>query len=650
MMRQRGRARSLALVALAVVLLTPLVSRPLCAFPFGGDRSWVDTAGTDEAEEMRRAKLPYRRSTQSSRYLTMRDGVRIAVDIYLPEGIEPGKRIPAIVMQTRYIRSLHGRWPFKRLVKGRFFRLVTAFVRRGYAWVYADARGSGASFGTRSHPYGADEIADAGELIDWVVSQPWSDGQVGAWGSSYTGGSALRIAATGHPALKAIMPRFAMFDMYADAVFPGGLHLRWLTDAWSTLAGALDDNRIHKFVGLRAKVATKGIAPVDGDTKKKLLALAVADHAANGDVADLVKGITYRDDSPKDRPGETLDQLSPHGHLQGLKEADVAMYFVSGWMDAAFIRSQTNLYMNLKGPKTKLTIGPWDHGGYQNVSPIVVRRRPRFDHIAEALRFFDKHLKGVETGIHAEAPVHYFTMVEEAWKTAPTWPPPGATPTRFYFSERGGLTSSAPSGTDGGDDYRVDMKVGSGSRSRWNSLINLRHRAIRYWDRAVQDKRLLVYETKPLGASQEVTGHPLARIWLSSDAEDGAIFVYLEDVAPDGRVTYVTEGLLRALHRRVSPEAAPYETPTPAHSFKRHDGRPLTPGQPTELLIELYPTSYLFKARHRIRVAIAGADKDHFAPVNQEAPRLRIHRSRDRASSIELPLMTSRPTRPEETP
>jgi uncharacterized protein len=592
----------------------------------------------------------------------MRDGVRLAVDVYLPKGLKADARLPTIFIQTRYVRAIDKRWPLRRLIRGRFGAMIDAFVRHGYAWVYVDARGSGASFGSRQQPYGDEEIADARELLDWIVAQGWSNGKVGAWGSSYTGGSALRLAATGHPALKAIMPRFAMFDLYADAVFPGGLHLRWLTQTWSRLARALDSNRLQDFLGRRVKLATKGIAAVDEDPEKRLLDEAVAEHAANGDVATLVEGIVCRDDPSSAAPGLTLDHLSPHTRLQALKRSGIGMYFISGWMDAGFIRGQVHAYMNLAGPQTKLTIGPWDHGGYKNISPAARRKRPRFDHVAESLGFFDGYLKdpkegtGEGAGFYDEAPVHYFTMVEEAWKRAPSWPPPGTVTRRLFLAPAGALSPEAPTllATDAGsaDPYLVDLEVGTGDRSRWDSLINLRHRRIRYRhrDRVRMGERSLVYQSAPLPADTEVTGHPLARLWLSADATDAAVFVYLEDVDPRGRVTYVTEGLLRAMHRGPASRPAPYKTVGPYRSCERADARPLRPGVPAELLVELLPTSYLFKAGHRVRIAIAGADRDHFAPLDPDPPLLHIHRSRAFPSLVELPVMSPPGENPKEKP
>jgi putative CocE/NonD family hydrolase len=118
--------------------------------------------------------------------------------------------------------------------------------------------------------------------------------------------------------------------------------------------------------------------------------------------------------------------------------------------------------------------------------------------------------------------------------------------------------------------------------------------------------------------------------------------VYLEDVDESGRVTYVIEGQLRVIHRKVSDDMPPYKLPIPHHSFKREDGMPLTPGEITEITFGLHPTSVLIKKGHRIRVAIAGHDKDTFARIPEKGvPTLTISRNSEYASHIDLPVIVS---------
>ena len=147
--------------------------------PAGSDVAWWHADGHSRAgldAERRYAKWTY-----SSVYVGMRDGTRIAVDVYLPKDLPPGERVPAILSQTRYCRSFEYRRPLDLLLGGpRDLPFVERFVRHGYAVVVADARGTGASFGNQSGFWSPDEVRDEAEVVDWMVRQPWSNGRVGA--------------------------------------------------------------------------------------------------------------------------------------------------------------------------------------------------------------------------------------------------------------------------------------------------------------------------------------------------------------------------------------------------------------------------------------------------------------------------------------
>jgi putative CocE/NonD family hydrolase len=161
-----------------------------------------------------------------------------------------------------------------------------------------------------------------------------------------------------------------------------------------------------------------------------------------------------------------------------------------------------------------------------------------------------------------------------------------------------------------------------------------------YPDRADADARLLTYTTAPLEEDLEVTGHPVVTLYMSSTREDGAVFVYLEDVAPDGRVRYIGEGQLRLIHRKVSEEEPPFVTVGPYHSYLEADAKPMIPGEVVEVTFSLHPTSVLFPRGHRIRIAIGGADADTFARIPAEGTlEWTIERSPDQASRILLPVI-----------
>jgi putative CocE/NonD family hydrolase len=603
----------------------------------------------------------------------MRDGVRIALSVHLPAGAAHGARVPTIVRQTRYFRGVDFRAPWSSLPIDWLFDHPAdtrrRFLASGYAWVDVCARGSGASFGTRPCPWSPDEVADGGEVVDFIVRQPWSNGRVGSTGVSYDGTAADFLLANGHPALRAIAPRFSLFDVYTDVAFPGGIHLTWFTEQWSRFNRELDDNRLDLAFSRMLRVqlealrtlerrparwlelmngrgdrvsawllrrVASGVLPVDSDTDRELLARAVADHRTNFDVHRGALGITHRDDvgiSPT-HPDENIDLFSPHRYTDRLNATGAAVLGISGWLDGGYPHSAVKRFHAVRTPGSRLLLGPWDHGGLHDISPHSADYRTAFDQDAELVRFFDRQLKDGARG--DEPSVRYFTIGEERWKSAETWPPAGVTRERWFFDEGGALRPVAPRSA-GTDEHRVDPDVGTGRRSRWVSLLGLLPPA-GYADRRALEPRLLVYRSLPLDAPLEISGHPVLVLHAAFDASDAHVFAYLEDERPDGRVDYVSEGQLRVLHRRCH---AGDETGVPNRTFHRADARPLEHGEIAEVVFDLQPISWRFGAGHRIRLALAGADRDHFARLDR-TPRWSVQRGGARASHLELPVLRSR--------
>ncbi|MGH9872817.1 MAG: CocE/NonD family hydrolase [Pyrinomonadaceae bacterium] len=564
-----------------------------------------------------------------SRYITLRDGVRLALDIYLPQGLEAGTRLPTILEQTRYHRSLELR-PELRDSLDKPSRKITEFVTRGYGYVVVDVRGTGASFGSRRMEFMPDEVRDGGEVVDWIIKQPWSDGKVGATGVSYVGTTAEMLLVNTHPAVKAIVPQFSLFDSYTDIVFPGGVPMTWFTKVWGQAVGNMDRSVFTE----QARQRVVGVRPVDEDPDRRLLAEAIRAHAPNADVYTQVSAITFRDD--RGPSGWTFDEISPHAYRAKLRKSGATIYSYSGWYDGAYQRAAIERFLTVRNRGGRLVLGPWTHGGAFYFSPSLGSRRSSFDHTSELLRFFDYHLKGIKTSIAGEAPVHYYTMGEDKWHSASTWPLPQTKVETWFFGSGNTLGRTRPK--DRGDDaYKVDYSTVTGASSRWNTLIG--GPAVIYPDRAAEDGKLLTYTSVPLEQDIEVTGHPVVSLFVSSTAADGQFFVYLEEVDEQGHVRYVTEGDLRAIHRKVSKARPPYKTFGPYRTYLRRDAWPLVPGRVAELSFDLLPTSILFRKGCRIRVAIAGADKDHFEPLPGDPPAVRVYRGGVYASRIDLPVI-----------
>ncbi|MGH8236055.1 MAG: CocE/NonD family hydrolase, partial [Steroidobacteraceae bacterium] len=566
---------------------------------------------------------------RSSIYLAMRDSVRIAADVYLPRGFQ-SRRLPAILHQTRYFRRTELRWPYELLFDGTRAD-VRRFVTNGYAYIYVDARGSGASFGSRTQEWSDDEIRDGGEIVDWIIRQPWSSGRVGATGISYDGTAAEMLLANHHPAVKACAPRFSLLDAYEDIGFPGGVRQSWFIENWAGYNDALDRNALsEKLQGFQRRIV-KGVAPVDGD--EALLTDAVREHGRNYELRAFMASITYRDDAGVG--GLTMERMSPYAKPE-IARSQVPIYSYSGWYDGAYNRAAIARFLSYRIPGSRLILGPWDHGGRQNISPQRASGTPIFDQAGELLRFFDFHLKGIDGGLGRERPVRYYTMGAEAWRESDTWPPAAEMRT-LHFAPGHSLVDATPAANETSDEYQVDLTATTGTGSRWRSYFNPGATPIGYPDRVRQDVKLLTYTSAPLAADWEITGHPTITLWIASSSSDGQFFAYLEDVSPDGKVTYITEGLLRGLHRAVNP--TPYWYPDPSHSFRSSDGRLFQQGEPAEISFVLLPTSYLVRQGHSVRVALAGADRDQFAPLPGAAPAWRVYRDAAHPSRIELPIV-----------
>jgi len=559
----------------------------------------------------------YKEVTSQSLYVIMRDGVKIAIDIILPKDLPSGTKIPTIMNITRYWRASQGQG-----VGGtqRFF------ASRGYAVVRVDVRGSGASFGRWSGPSSGDEVKDAGEIVNWIVAQPWSNGKVGAMGDSYEGSTAQMLAAVNHPAVKAVIPRFHEFDVYTDIAFPGGIFDEWFIKSWNAANRQLDQNMAVKAV--------------DADSDRSLLKEAIQSHAQNLDVYKAASGSIYRDDRSSE-PMEPIDEYSIFSYRREIERSKTAIYGWGSWLDAATADTVIRRFLTFSNPQTVI-IGPWSHGAGYHASPYLPADAPvvpsRAEQLSESLRYFDHFLKGANNGVTSEKMIIYYTLGEERWKTTKVWPVAGTSNERWYLAAGGALSTEAPKETSGADKYTVDFEATTGKKNRWYTENG--GGDVVYPDRADEDRRLLTYTSAPLAVDMEITGYPVINLQVASTATDGAFFVYLEDVDEAGRVTYVTEGQLRALHRKVSTDAPPFKMLVPYHSFKKKDGMPMVPGEMTKISFGLQPTSVLIKKGHRIRVAIAGHDKDTFARIPAEGtPTITVARNKLQASSIELPII-----------
>ncbi|MEW6210493.1 MAG: CocE/NonD family hydrolase [Acidobacteriota bacterium] len=555
-------------------------------------------------------------------HIPVRDGVKIAADVILPKDLPAGKKLPTILLATRYWRAVEGTPAGNRF-----------WTDHGYAVVAIDVRGTGASFGRWPHPWSADEIKDLGDVIKWIVAQAWSDGNVGSIGTSYTANTAEFTAVSNHPAIKAVVPRFSDFDLYTDLTFPGGLFNEFLAREWGAVVASLDKN-------VKQGQPPRGVRPVDEDKDGSLLAAALSDHEQNPSVYEASKQIVYRDDKPAGWNAEMKD-FSAYNYRREIERSRVPIFAWASWMDAGTANGAIKRFLTFSNPQ-RLIIGAWSHGGGFHASQFLPPATPTDPNqqaqSQEAVCFLDQFLKGKPNGMN-EKIMFYYTMGEERWKSTRVWPPAGSVRQRWYLAADNSLARTSPkAGTGGADKYTVDFQATTGRQNRWYTQLG--GGDVIYGDRAEADRRLLTYTSAPLEEDMEITGHPVVTLFVASTAEDGAFIVYLEDVDEQGRVTYITEGQLRAIHRKLSTETPPYRMLEPYHSFKRKDSMPVKPGEVMRLTFGILPTSVLIKKGHRIRIAIAGADKDTFARLPADkTPTIIVERNIGFASFIDLPVI-----------
>ncbi|HXH17664.1 MAG TPA: CocE/NonD family hydrolase [Chitinophagales bacterium] len=583
----------------------------------------------------------YKGYSYHSCYVMMPDSVKLAVDVFLPKKAKQGEKFPAILYLTRYGRSLQAKVPFRWLKDPVLVMIsekeIEFFTSYGYACVIVDVRGSGASFGERTMEFSPKEVKDGYDIVEWIIHQPWSDGTVGSTGVSYVGTTAELLLVNKHPAVKACIPRSSIFDLYNHMMFPGGVRQGPFIRIWENTTNSLDNNDFAIF-GKKAERLLSGINPVDGDRHKKFLKEALALHQGNFQVYDGLAYVNFRDDR---QPGTGLcsNDYSIHSNRRAIEESGTPIYRIGGWYDGALTKSVIEGMLNTSNTK-RILIGPWDHGPRDNASPFSPAGEVNFNVHAEMLRFFDHYLKGIDNRIDKEKKINYFTIGEEKWKQSDTWNFIDENDITFHLSADRRLVTDAEAVTEGDAAYIVDYSANSGNTSRWNSQTPLyKNGPTRYPDRREQSDKLLNFTSFPFSSDVEITGQPIVDLYLSADAADAVIFCYVEDVAPEGTITYVTEGLFRAQHRKISDNVSGYQQAGPYHSFKKEDAMPLTPGETARLQFDMMPISYLFRAGHSLRFSIAGADSLHFDLPAEKPSSIYVSCSEQYPSRILLPVV-----------
>lgn len=495
----------------------------------------------------------------------MRDGVELHADVFRPK--QEGK-FPAILGYHPY--DPDGQWA---QIMPRAFSSVSMgqvdqekgngpleagdpnfYVRRGYAHIIANVRGSGKSDGF--YPFlAAPEAEDGAELIAWIASQPWCDGNVGMFGVSYFGRIQHFVASMRPPALKCIFAPWASTDQYRDALYHGGILAQNWAVSW---AGALSNIRYRSETRPTMSEAEwkQAIARALSDPELTevpgiVAALKNPEQGLNPLVVDIVLN---RHDGPFwDKRKANYDTIEVPAYIG----ADWGIYGLH--LPGAF-RS----WERVRGPKLMM------------LAPPAYLERPVYQLQYESLRWFDHWLKGIDTGLMREPPVRAYVVGTHRWKHAQEWPLPETKWTPFNLHENGLLWEHEPF-VNGGSSSFSDSPWGRGS---------------------------LTFTSPELVEDTEVIGPTVLNLYASTTDDEVLWFVSLREVDRDGKERILTRGWLRGSHREVCPKRS-----KPWRPYHPHTGsEPLTPNQIYEFKIEILPTANLFRAGSRIKLKIACCD------------------------------------------
>ena len=656
--------------------------------------------------------------TKTSEYVEMSDGTKIAVDIYLPAGgPELSEGYPVVFQYTPYGRAYTipekqglidqlkmkigvgtsdntmDRANSHDTVYGSNDTTVQTLLSYGYAYVCADVRGTGASYGVKID-FMPEIATDGKELIDWITDQDWSDGNVGMFGGSYLGYTQLVVAGQAPEGLKAIFPEVVAMDGYSTEMRPGGVFCQQYStediqtlyemnnylpdeyvyptapvvdedgdgDLWDEIPLDLDGD--GDFLDDYNYPEDPNDEPqyADGQKRDHIYYLATYEHKNNVPYNTLGPLAENIDTEVSLGSGEhSLDisayEVSPAAAVPDIMNTDIAIYNHGSWMDT-FVTSTTELYNTMKDTNnSKLIIDPgyhetyspfWKYCGEDETSSINA-------YGIEMLRFYDHYLKGIDNGIDTEAPVYIYNMNGDGWRAENEFPLARQVETDYFLTENGTLATSQKSSEDGADDYKVDLTQDSSwptEESDYNVSRYVMEAPDEVPDRTEQDKSCLTYTTDTLTQDTEVTGYPMVTFYASSTSNDADFHVYMEDVDEDGNAILVTEGILRAGY------AQTYDNDTmilggttgvdvlpnlPWHGFeaKQYNENIFADGNIAELTFELFPTSWTFKEGHSIRISIACANTPTFETNSAltDDTVVTIYRNDKYQSKVVLPII-----------
>lgn len=540
----------------------------------------------------------------------MRDGVKLATEVYMPAGSGP---FPVILQRTPYNRSAPNPGTNCNVAGWR------SFAEQGYVVLNQDVRGRYRSEGEFDAM--RQEANDGYDAVEWAGTQSWSTGKVGMIGGSYVGLTQWQAAIEQPPHLVAIAPHITASDYLNGWTYQGGAFDLWFDLSWTGLTLAPDTlMRRLAASGMPQEEVTRQVQDFVAEGRRKLLADWVwqtpltqfAGFRRNGNVAPYSDEWMAR--PSYDDYWATLDLETKYSRVK------VPSLNTGGWYDI-FQEGTVRNFQGIRsrgGTETarngsKLIMRALCHACPANTTAGEIDFGPNntLDLPALQLRWFDFWLKGINNGIMDEPPVRLFVMVppdtgtkgDGFWVTADQYPLPDSRLTFFYLQSEGKantsdgdgvLTMDGPGGLP--DTYVYDprnpVRTVGGQMCCQNALL-----PSGAFDQRVVEGRgdVLVYTSDPLAQDTAVIGPVQVKLWATSSAPDTDFTAKLVDVYLDGYAQNVSEGIIRARYRESD-----------------KDPSWITPGAVYSYTIDLGNTATVFKKGHRIRLEISSSNFPHF--------------------------------------
>ncbi len=570
------------------------------------------------AETVTRSDLPIR----------MSDGTVLRADLTQPavDGIAVARRLPVVVTITAYNKSA-------QVSTGLGGGADDYLVKRGYAQLTVDARGTGSSEGVWN-AFDARESRDAGEIMTWAASQQWSNGRTAMRGPSYMGISQILAASHKPKGLRAIFPQVPAGDVYRDVVASGG---------------QVDVGFIPLWLGL---VTTTGLIPpavATSDPQSALGALAGRLGTATRFTAPTLLRALGGGETAYD--GAFYRERSP---LRVVGKVDVPTFLTSGSFDI-FQRGTPMLYdaLRSRGVPTKLVIGPWDHVQASSGEGLEEAGYGTLEELQ--LRWFDRYVRGVaDPTLDSDiAPLTWHEQGTDTWHTAGDW--------------LGGRKASTWQLSGTATNGRAGGLVGSGAQAGRSTVLpvpvqGLCTRSTNQWTAGIlrqmplpnpclQDNRLndalgVTFDSAPMKRALRFQGPLAARLWTSTPTGNGMLAVAVEDVAPDGTVTRLTGGWQVISHRALDRSRSRYlggRLVQPFHPFTREAEKAAKPGEVVPVDVEVFPTGASIRPGHRLRLAVQAYDVPHLLPTVPQLPSalapLTVHVSPQHPSTLTVPAV-----------